>query len=985
MPEEYVIPLSIDVNSIVGRAAQVKTSLTEVGEAAKKAGTDAKSGFDNAGKGATDLSSKLVDNSQKYSLLTKNVEQLKIQLQSYQAIASKSLDPKIITDYNQKVQLLKTQIGQLSNQGKQGFDDLGQAVEKNSNFLTSAFSKVRQLAYILPGVGVAGILAFFTGPIIEYISKLDIFANKLTVAKSNLDNLNEVSKNAAKQYGEQSTNLRILYDATQNVTNSEHDRLLAAQELQKEFPSLFGNIKTETILNGGAAEAYKEATIAILENAKAKAAVSKISELAAKQLEAEFQIQKIVNAQSNETKRAVEQYAKVLEEGDATQGRAKIARDKALQIASDASQNGVLTSIKQRGELSKKAQEQDKKDLQAQIDFLIKFAGGENNIAKALIAGDKLKDPKKAFDTESNFLNQLLKLQNDFTTAEIAGIEDETTRLVAQNDVKYQNQVRTLENQKKLDKIELDNKKLTAGQYEILLRQINLNIAQVTQQGQEENVKIIAQGEAKKLLAQQNSLRAIGVLLKDETDARIEAIRANYAKITAEAKKNGVLTNELEIKLANQEQSDISDVQSKAILDRITRNQQLAEDQVNSGAKNSSESQKQYERRLQGELLDIDIEFAKQRIAALSATLALNGTLTPDQQKAMADAVQKLQKAQNQKTDLKIVPKANIFELLGFSDQNAKAMQDAYQGMFSSLSTIFGSLSQIADQNVQNINKQIDAINALIQTDQSAVDKQQALADKGRANSLDAAKKKLADDQAQKALLHKQAEDAQKKANVLKDAQIAADSAVQAAELTTAIAKIISSYAGLPVIGQVLSIAAIAAMIGAFAAAKVEAFSAVNASSSVTAEDGGIAGGDRHSSGGNKYVSMDGKDSNILEIERGERIFSRKNSEKHKKLFEAIQNNDYSQLDINDISIRDLLRGTGVMQQLEVAQRVGNQNVTLQDRANHVVIVNNNSEKYLSSIDKKMDGLNRREPIIIDYGDYVWIDHGNGYTEKRYK
>lgn len=73
------------------------------------------------------------------------------------------------------------------------------------------------------------------------------------------------------------------------------------------------------------------------------------------------------------------------------------------------------------------------------------------------------------------------------------------------------------------------------------------------------------------------------------------------------------------------------------------------------------------------------------------------------------------------------------------------------------------------------------------------------------------------------------------------------------------------------------------------------------------------------------------------------------------------------------------------MQQLEVAQRVGNQNIILQDRANSVVIVTGNSDKYLSSIDKKMDGLNRREPIVIDYGDYVWIDHGNGYTEKRYK
>jgi hypothetical protein len=45
-----------------------------------------------------------------------------------------------------------------------------------------AFSIVRQLAYILPGVGIAGIIGFATEPIINYISSLNLFKKKLSEA-----------------------------------------------------------------------------------------------------------------------------------------------------------------------------------------------------------------------------------------------------------------------------------------------------------------------------------------------------------------------------------------------------------------------------------------------------------------------------------------------------------------------------------------------------------------------------------------------------------------------------------------------------------------------------------------------------------------------------------------------------------------------------------------------------------------------------------
>lgn len=988
MPDEYVIPLSIDVNAIVQKAQTAKTSLSDIGNEAKKAGADAKAGFDNAARSAKDLSSNLVDNSVKYGQLTKSIEQLEIKLQSYQRVAKTSLDPKVIADYNSKVQALQTQIGQLSNVGKKGFDDVGNAIEKTGNPLTKAFSVLRRLAYILPGIGIAGILAFFTGPIIEYVSKLSFASDALKLATSNLKNLNEVSKNASKQYGEQSTNLRILYDATQDVSNSEHDRLLAAQELQKEFPSLFGNIKTETILNGGAADAYRDATTAILENAKAKAAATKISELAAQQLDVDFEKQKITNARFAELAR-VQQDQQLSRSGNVQGGTGGF-------LTAEEVQNDIANrkkTINDRADASQKLQDIRKKDLQNQIDFLTKFAGGENKIAQALISKDKLPKQKDTNDAilaqRKALLDELVKLQNDYNSAQIAAIEDGETKEIAQNDVNYQNKVRTLKQQQQdlIAQAKANKFPELAQLIQDNIQQISVLIAKTEEEGQAADVAIIHKYAALKLKAQQDSLRQIGVLLKDETEDRINAVKANYDKVITEARKNGVLTNELERKLTKQQQSDISDIESSAVLKRLKEQKELKDAEIRSQANDTGLTQKGFENKIQRELLDIDIEFAKKRVEVLAATLAINGTLTPDQKKALADAVDQLNKLRGQKAENAEADKGDLLKQLGISDKGIENIQK-YAAAVSTAGQVskdlFDAIASTADARVQAIQKQIDAIDQLVQADQDAVDKQQALFDKGRANSLDAAKKKLEDDKKQKAALQKQEEEAQKKRDALQKASLIADALAQTSNLITASSTIFRVFSSIPIVGVPLAIAAIAAMFAGFAVAKANAISAVGSSDKQSFEEGGVAGGDRHSSGGNKYISMDGKDRNILEIERGERIFSRKNSQKHEKLFEAIQNNDYSKLDINDISIRDLLNGTGVMQQLDVARRTGNNNVTLQERAN-VVVVNGNSDKYLKSIDGKMDNLNRKDPTIVDMGDYVWIDYGNGHTEKRYK
>lgn len=113
----------------------------------------------------------------------------------------------------------------------------------------------------------------------------------------------------------QITRLKILYSTTQDATMAMDTRKKAVRDLQKEFPSYFGGLKTEAILAGEAKGAYEQLTTAILATAQARAAADKIAEGAKEQLKNRLQIeqqQELLN-QANERIRIAKQEAAIYE------------------------------------------------------------------------------------------------------------------------------------------------------------------------------------------------------------------------------------------------------------------------------------------------------------------------------------------------------------------------------------------------------------------------------------------------------------------------------------------------------------------------------------------------------------------------------------------------------------------------------------------------------------------------------------------------
>jgi TP901 family phage tail tape measure protein len=90
--------------------------------------------------------------------------------------------------------------------------------------------------------------------------------------------ITDTSKTAGDYAQAELDRLKKLYNATQDQTKSQKERIAAVKELQKTYPSAFGNLSQETILAGGAASAYNKLAKSIINAARAKAAAEKIKE-----------------------------------------------------------------------------------------------------------------------------------------------------------------------------------------------------------------------------------------------------------------------------------------------------------------------------------------------------------------------------------------------------------------------------------------------------------------------------------------------------------------------------------------------------------------------------------------------------------------------------------------------------------------------------------------------------------------------------------
>ena len=235
----------------------------------------------------------------------------------------------------------------------------------------------------------------------------------------------EGGKNAQREV----TSLNILYRATQDTAKGMNERLAAVDELQKRYPSYFGNMSKESILAGEAADSYDRLSRSIIAAAKAKAAYDSIVKQQSIILENEQKI--------NDGYARLEKAERELTE--AVSLRDKVDRESMPDLYS-ARQMNVGAALGRVKEIEK--------EIAGYRSAIYQANKLSIDLESRINIEDLIYDPKgteegktKAIDSLKGFLEELAALREDNEDRQIELMEEGTDRQIAGINLRYNREI----------------------------------------------------------------------------------------------------------------------------------------------------------------------------------------------------------------------------------------------------------------------------------------------------------------------------------------------------------------------------------------------------------------------------------------------------------------------------------------------------------------------------------------------------------------
>ena len=441
-------------------------------------------------------------------------------------------------------------------------------------------------------------------------------------------------------------------------------------------------------------------------------------------------------------------------------------------------------------------------------------------------------------------LDKSLDYYWDWAESVASIIDDAEERELALNDLKYEKSKATY--QKILDE-QKKAKNLTAEQ-EKYLTDIILNLETERQQERLAIIDKYYQKERQGILDSYDELLVVEEEKLDEEDFTIsgkyDKILANIStQITASREKlNDTLVNGT-YEEAKEEGAILKDLLEQKIKAEGEYQKELLEMRRKSG----NITQEQY-----------DIELANINAAIDKAIRQLTG-----KSRRKMD-IWDLLLGKTQKDEY-----GNVFKKL---DDEGKAFVNQ---LIDSLSTAMEYMDEFMDKRIEMAEIAVEAAQKESEAAKSALESEMEARANGYANNVDLARREYEE----KLALEEKAVEEKKR---LQKIQEGIDTLTQISSLVTATAQLWAAYSSLPGIGQALAIAAIAAMWGSFAAAKIQAAQLANAK---TYGEGGteyINYGGSHASGNDVDFGRT-KDGRARRVEKGEvvSVINKKNVEKY--------------------------------------------------------------------------------------------------------
>lgn len=152
MPDEYNLPLGLDIEKIIQKAGTVKSVLQDLNNTAQNLGKASQQSFNEASQASTNLGKNVVQQATAFGTTTRSIENMKDALNDLKQMQFSEKDTQKIKAYNTEIQKLEDQIKRTTNVGKAGFDELGNRIKKTTE-QTNNF--VNGLKTVASALGVA--------------------------------------------------------------------------------------------------------------------------------------------------------------------------------------------------------------------------------------------------------------------------------------------------------------------------------------------------------------------------------------------------------------------------------------------------------------------------------------------------------------------------------------------------------------------------------------------------------------------------------------------------------------------------------------------------------------------------------------------------------------------------------------------------------------------------------------------------------------
>lgn len=190
-------------------------------------------------------------------------------------------------------------------------------------------------------------------------------ASETKILTDNTKEFNEALKAENQAIGKEISNLKILYNTATDTNKSYNERLDAVHKLQENYPSYFGNIKAEIIMNGKAQSSYEALTTSIKASARARAAQAILEKREAERISKEEELRKRIEAKNEEIKDVKKKKGnQIIDDTFATRGRDEYGVLQAVPVDKGTKLNHLndelLEIYKEQENLKKKWDEQDK-------------------------------------------------------------------------------------------------------------------------------------------------------------------------------------------------------------------------------------------------------------------------------------------------------------------------------------------------------------------------------------------------------------------------------------------------------------------------------------------------------------------------------------------------------------------------------------------------------------------------------------------------